>query len=90
MKFHSSVFSAAYLSETCQQAKQGSQDVLLLQLLLGDPKTFLGQMGYVIPPACSGSVWGLLSVGVVPGKPLEGGVLNASQSDTRITSTGSL
>ena len=42
-----------------QQAKQGIPDIPLpsntLQLLLGDPKTFPGQMRYIIPPVCSGS-----------------------------------
>lgn len=40
-----------------------------------DPETFPGQMGHVIPPpppVCSGSASGLLSVGAVPRKPLEG------------------
>ncbi len=45
-----------------QQAEEGSPGVLLLsnvfQLLLGDPKTFPGQMRYIIPPACSGSTQG--------------------------------
>lgn len=40
-----------------QWAQQGSPDMLLpshfLQVLLGEPEAFLGQMEYIIPPGCS-------------------------------------
>ena len=42
-----------------QQVQDGKLDIPLssniLYLILGDPEVFLHQMGYIFPPACSGS-----------------------------------
>jgi len=55
------------------------------QLILGDPEASTGQPGDVIPP-----VYPLSSQLDVPGKPLKGGVQEASELDARSTSADSL
>lgn len=62
-----------------------SRHTLFSQLFLGDPKTFPGQVRYVIPPACLGLHWDLLQ-DEVPGIPPQGAVQMASGSHFQTSS----
>lgn len=73
-------FVVYFYSEVCSQVVffsrgEGSPDILLpshiLQLPLGEPNLFPGQMSDEIHPACSGSAPGVSSYLDVPRKPLK-------------------
>lgn len=84
--FNCHPFPSIYLGQITVAA--GSQDALLpshvLQLLLGDPNAFPGQVGYIIPPACCGSALALEPVGLAPPQECN---QEASRSDGRNTLT---
>ncbi|KAJ0064949.1 hypothetical protein NL108_018186 [Boleophthalmus pectinirostris] len=96
--FHSSVDPSIHFlpligaGSQGQQSKQGLPDFHhprhVLQLLRGNPKTFPGQPRHS-PSSVSWVFPGTSSRWDMPGTPSEGGVQEASGTDTRATSTGS-